>query len=71
MHDEELCYKVRDGNEQENEQFANAQMQWIGAVTMDGEYITEGHGTSRKKGQAADAEALIRSGSLPDFAEFK
>lgn len=47
------------------------QMQWIGAVTMDGEYITEGPGTSRKKGQAADAEALIRSGSLPDFAEFK
>jgi dsRNA-specific ribonuclease len=49
----------------------SSQMQWIGAVTMDGEYITEGRGTSRKKGQAADAEALICSGSLPDFAEFK
>jgi dsRNA-specific ribonuclease len=40
-------------------------------VVVGGKYRAKGTATSRKKAQAAAAEALIRSGILSGFAEFE
>jgi dsRNA-specific ribonuclease len=44
---------------------------WAERVTVDGKYQAVGESSGRKKAQAAAAEAMIRSGVLEDFADFK
>jgi dsRNA-specific ribonuclease len=48
-----------------------SQYEWVEAITVEGKWRAEGSGTSRKKSQAAAAEALKRSGLLPDYEDFE
>ena len=49
----------------------NGQDMWTERMTIAGKYQALGQSSARKRAQAAAAEAMIRSGVLEDFADYR